>query len=79
VANKISGQIRLDLSAPVSAERVAEWFGELDELDLDRTKVEVTLQFATGHVGSSEQTRNVHSGLTGPERGALELVATWDV
>lgn len=79
MANKISGQIRLDLSAPVSSERVAEWLNELDELDVERSKVEVTLQFATGHVGSSSQTRDVQSGLTGPERGALELVATWDV
>jgi hypothetical protein len=79
VANKINGQIRLDLSSPISAERVAEWLGELDELDVERTRVEVTLQFATGHVGNSSQARDVHSGLTGPERGALELVATWEV
>lgn len=78
MANKIKGEHRLDLSSPVTAAEIGEWLDGIDERDLERSRVEVTLQFKTGHVGTAEEVRAVTNGLGSPRIGGLELVATWD-
>lgn len=78
MANKITGQRRLDLSTPLTADAVGEWLAGLDDLDLERSKIEISLQFSTGHVGDASLAREVSNGLRGPSLGGLELVATWE-
>lgn len=78
MASKIKGERRLDLSNEVTAADIGDWLDGLDSLDLDRSNVDVSIQFKTGHVGTVEKISNVRNGLTGPQLGGLELVATWE-
>lgn len=69
MANKLTGELRLDLSQPVTAEDLAELLGELDEFDVDRAKTIVTLQPTIEH----------HGGGHAPRIAGMQLVATWSV
>lgn len=76
----MTGELRLDLTSPTSAARLGEFLNELDDLELDRSQVEISLQFATGHVPDVHTVGNVSNGITHPRAiGGLELVASWTV
>lgn len=75
MANKLTGELRLDLSQPASATDLGELLGELDEQGIERSNVTITLQPAVPHAG--DFTRDPYERV--PRPVGMQLVATWSV
>jgi hypothetical protein len=75
MANKLTGELRLDLSKPATATDLARILEDLDSQGIDRNDVVITLQPDTGHVGDLRRDPYAERGTT----GGMLLVATWDV
>lgn len=71
--NKLTGELRLDLTQPATANDLGELLADLDEQGIERGNAIITLQPALPHFGEA--------GPYGdrPQRPAgMQLVATWN-
>jgi hypothetical protein len=75
VPNKLTGELRLDLSQPVTANELGELLADMDEQGVERSNAIITLQPAMPHVG--EFVRDPYANP--PKPAGMQLVATWSV
>jgi hypothetical protein len=73
MANKLSGELRLDLSTPATANDLAAILEDLDNQGIERGDAVITLQPAIAHQGG------YRDPLTQPQTAGMQLVATWIV
>jgi hypothetical protein len=76
MANKLNGELRLDLSNPGTAVDLAKILEDLDNQGIDRSEAVVTLQPAITHVGSLARDPFARSEAA---PAGMQLVVTWDV
>lgn len=72
--NKLTGELRLDLTQPATANDLGELLGDLDEQGVDRGNAIITLQPAIPHVGELSPYAE-----RAPRPAGMQLVATWSV
>jgi hypothetical protein len=75
MANKLTGELRLDLTQPGTAVDLARILEDLDSQDIERSDVVITLQAAIPHIGDLR--RDPYGER--PATGGMQLVATWGV
>lgn len=71
--NKLTGELRLDLSQPVTAADLGQLLGELEEQNVDQGNAVITLQPGVAHQGG------YRDPLHDPRTVGMQLVATWTV
>lgn len=73
MANKLTGELRLDLTQPSTAEKLGELLNKIDDADVSWDLVTITLQPGVKHHGG------YRDPLADPMTAGMQLVATWDV
>jgi hypothetical protein len=76
MANKLTGELRLDLTQPATAVDLARILEDLDNQGIERSEVDITLQPAITHVGSLARDPFARSEAA---PAGMQLVATWNV
>lgn len=71
MATKLTGELRLDLTQPGTAEDLGELLADLDEQGVERSKTVLTLQPAVEHQGGWRDP------LATPRTAGMQLVVTW--